>query len=205
MRRALCCTCAWLGMSIIAAGCGDSRLMTYTGGHSNVTEPMASSKWWGRSGQTLIKERVPGGFFSISAEEYKYLDQSYTRLSDRFEEEVSKRLNSGDSGPLISPSGGGVISIEVVHACAGSYEYALAYGLLQDSRDSVTANGPGGSIGFKKVTIPAKLNAGGVLVYALLSQGPTEIVVKTRRGQIISSERWRGRGGIRCHVRRYHR
>ena len=156
--------------------------------------------------QTLVRERVPGGYFSIIAKRSTYRGKTSSTLEDRFE--VPRRHNfeapnehglvtSGGSAGL--PMEAASLNIQVDHACAGSYSYALAYRILSDPKNSVIARGSGTPITFKKVRIPLSFQAEGVLVYGLLGPGQANVVMKAPDGHVVGSQRYPGQNAISCH------
>jgi hypothetical protein len=105
------------------------------------------------------------------------------------------RVVVGSTGPAISDATPGertVLYIGVLHQCAGTYPYALAFGLLRDPRDLVTDRADGRTVSLKKVVIPARLHPEGVLAYRLLLPGQNEIVVRTPDGHIVERRDWQG-------------
>jgi hypothetical protein len=66
--------------------------------------------------------------------------------------------------------------------------YAIVYGLLKAPRDTVLAQVAGKLLPLRKVTIPARLHAGGVLAYGAFSPLPSELLVRNPAGKIIASE-----------------
>jgi hypothetical protein len=65
------------------------------------------------------------------------------------------------------------------------HEYAILYGLLRDSRDSVLARSSTGLVPLRRVPMPASLHAHGVLAYAALPAAPSEVVVRTPAGRTV--------------------
>lgn len=110
----------------------------------------------------------------------------------------SRRLPNVD-GPVFSNASpgerrAGVIDVVGENGCAGpeanERPYALAYGLLRQRRDTVTANADGRVQSFKEAAIPARLDPEGVLVYALLQPGVNTIVVRSPRGHVMTRLHW---------------
>jgi hypothetical protein len=66
--------------------------------------------------------------------------------------------------------------------------YAIVYGLLKAPRDTVLARVSGKLVPLRKVAIPARLHAGGVLAYDAFSPLPSELLVRSPTGKIIASE-----------------
>jgi hypothetical protein len=148
--------------------------------------------------------------FTIRAERYSDLGTAYFELKA----EVSdQRLFSagGENGSLFgsepepetesgSPPGvlghaihlgglaeGGKFAPHTSDGCEPE-PYAIVYGLLKASRDTVLAQVSGKLLPLRKVAIPARLHAGGVLAYGAFSPLPSELLVRTPSGKIIASE-----------------
>jgi len=66
--------------------------------------------------------------------------------------------------------------------------YAIVYGLLKARGDTVLARVSGQLVPLREVLIPARLHAGGVLVYGAFSPLPTELLVRDARGTTIDRE-----------------
>jgi hypothetical protein len=63
--------------------------------------------------------------------------------------------------------------------------YAIVYGLLKAPRDTVLARVSGTLVPLRKVAIPARLHAGGVLVYGAFTPMPTELLVRNASGRTV--------------------
>jgi hypothetical protein len=68
------------------------------------------------------------------------------------------------------------------------HEYAVLYGLLKVPRDSAWARTSGGVWPLRRVATPSSLDAGGVLVYAVLPTLPSELHVRSPDGAEVLSE-----------------
>jgi hypothetical protein len=66
--------------------------------------------------------------------------------------------------------------------------YEIVYGLLKAPRDTVLARVSGKLVPLRKVAIPARLHAGGVLAYGVFSPLPTALLVRNARGRTIATE-----------------
>jgi hypothetical protein len=213
LRSALWFAVPCLMISAALAGCGGSAqgsTEAYVVGPNGVRTAEGTSaiavKYTANGRQTLVRERVPGGYFSIIAKRSEYRGKTSSTLEDRFE--VSRRrsfetlnehglVTSGGSAGL--PMEAASLNIQVDHACAGSYSYALAYGILGDPKNSVIARGSGTPVTFKKVRIPLSFQAEGVLVYGLLGPGQATVVMKAPDGHVLGSQRYPGQNAISCH------
>lgn len=157
----------------------------------------------------LVHESLPRGpSFTIRAERFRELGVSYFELKADVSE---RRLFSGggEIGGLFGtesesepgpPPGvlGGAIRLGGLgqggpfapHTSAGceSQPYAIVYGVLKAPRDTVLARVSGKLVQLRKLAIPARLRAGGVLAYGAFSPLPTELLVRSPAGKIIASE-----------------
>lgn len=97
----------------------------------------------------------------------------------------------GATGPWIGnpPSQTGMpLILQDSGSCGGGQSYALAYGLLHQRRDTVTASKGRRARVFKSAVIPARLHPDGALVYALLLPGRNDVKVRTPDGHVVSSQ-----------------
>jgi hypothetical protein len=85
----------------------------------------------------------------------------------------------------------GISGSEISSGCVGSFAYAVAYGMLRDPQDRVTAQAHGTITKFKKVLIPANFHPDGVLVYTVLRRGPIDIVAQMPSGRVVARETYR--------------
>lgn len=200
-------------ISAVLAGCGGaahpSPELDVIGpnGVRTVERAGASAVKYAANGlQTLVRERVPGGYFSIIAKRSEYRGKTSSTLEDRFEVPRRRSFEMLNEHGLVTSSSSAGMSLEadslnilVDHACAGAYSYALAYGILSDPKNSVIARGSGTPITFKKVRIPLSFQAEGVLVYGLLGPGQATVVMKAPDGHVLGSQRYPGQNAISCH------
>jgi hypothetical protein len=157
----------------------------------------------------LIHENVPGGpSFTIRAERFRDLGVSYFELKAEVgeqrlfstgaeigglfgtESESEPGPPRGLLGRAIPIGGFGKGALFAPHTSGGCepQPYAIVYGLLKAPRDTVLARVSGKLVPLRKVAIPARLHAGGVLVYGAFSPLPSELVVRSPAGKIIASE-----------------
>lgn len=95
------------------------------------------------------------------------------------------------TGPQINHPGWGergLLDVKGRQECVGPYPYSVVYGILRARQDTVTASGGGRTIRFRKTMIPARFHPHGVLVYAELTGGANEIVIRASSGRIVSRE-----------------
>lgn len=197
-----------LALSAAIAGCGAARSGkhgpgTYVGGGANAARISVTTRpiKYAPSGlKTLVRQRIPGGYFSIVAERYEYLGHTYSVLNDH-EEKSKERGGSAGGGPDIERGQDISLEMGVSRGCLGPHAYALAYGMLRDPKDLVTAQADGTMIRFKRVVIPANFHPDGVLVYAALGQGQNNVVERTPNGEVAYHEHWTGVEASACHGR----
>jgi hypothetical protein len=181
-----------VAVAIALAGCGTTRRTL------GISRPV---KFAPHGVRTLARRRLPEGtYFAIAALRYEFMGRSYAELGLRFESPSSKGLAASryGGGTLLEPGGRGVLEMGVRRSCNEGDETALAWGLLRSPEDTVTAKSKASTTRFAKVMIPRSFYPHGALVYALLGPGPTAVVVRTPRGQIVSDMSWAAAPGGMC-------
>jgi hypothetical protein len=68
------------------------------------------------------------------------------------------------------------------------HEYAILYGVLEVSRDTVLARTSHGLERFRRVHIPASLHIGRLLTYIVLPAMPSEVIVRSPSGKVVFRE-----------------
>lgn len=137
-----------------------------------------------------------GGYLSIIAEQYEYRGEIYSNLAYHSEPSrsngqlLSRRSGGRGGGPSLTTNESGVVEMDVSHGCVGRYAYTLAYGVLRNPVNVVTARTKGKTTEFRKVVIPAQFHSPGVLVYALLGPGHIQLTTRTPGGHILHKERY---------------
>lgn len=151
----------------------------------------------------------PGPTFTIRAERYRELGRAHFELTLGEESgeqplfritgnrRIEEKLEEGDE-QTVHVDVGGSINEEIEpgtkkfqsHASSGCKPrpYAIVYGLLKAPRDTVLVRMAGTLIPLRKVAIPARLHAGGVLAYGALSPLPTELQIRDAHGRTVYSE-----------------
>ncbi len=177
------------------SGAREGRASNVAGGVRAVPGRNKGSNIW-----VLVKKRIPGGYLSIEASRHTYGRQSVARLGVVIKRSDDQVIPSGYGMPL-GPGFGGVLELVVYHACVLRHSYTVVYGLLRAPRDIVVAVEAGESLTLKKVELPGGLHHYGVLVYAMIGRGPTNIVTRTSSGQIVRSATYarRASGVAVCH------
>lgn len=183
-----------LMLCVCVAGCGGSHVGARTGPPIGIETSVHAypTTYLRNDVQTLVRERVPGGHLSIIAEGYKYRGKVYFNLAHQ-SEPLYRRVKpwgGRGGGPSLEMAASGIAQIDVSYGCVGRYSYALAYGLLYNPGNIVTARTRGETIKFSKVTIPARFHSRGVLVYALLGHGPVQVLTRTPEGRILREEQY---------------
>jgi len=149
-------------------------------------------KYAGNGVRIMVRERLPGGrYVVIAALQYEFMSRHYSRLGLRFESPTRRRLVRAPGWGSVSslePGEHAPAKIDVHQSCEDFHERVLADGVLRNPMGTVTAQGHGTAIVLKKVAIPANLRMDGVLVYALLGRGPTDIVARSPSGRVVSNE-----------------
>ncbi|MGD0455545.1 MAG: hypothetical protein ABSB69_18320 [Solirubrobacteraceae bacterium] len=157
----------------------------------------------------LIHESLPQGpSFTIRAERFRKLGATHFELKAEVSEQ--RLFSAGDEigslfgtesesepGPPPGVPGhairlgglgeGGTFAPHTSDGCEPQ-PYAIVYGLLKAPRDTVLARVSGKLVPLRKVAIPARLHADGVLAYGAFSPLPSELLVRSPAGKIIASE-----------------
>jgi hypothetical protein len=147
--------------------------------------------------------------FTIRAERFRELGASYFQLRAEVSEQrlfgaggASGSLFGSESEPEPGLAGqvirlgglgeGGPFTPHTSDGCVPPHPYAIVYGVLKAPRDTVLARVSGKLVPLRKVVIPSRLHAGGVLAYGAFSPLLSELLVRSPTGKTIGSEK---RGG----------
>lgn len=148
----------------------------------------------------LIHGQTPQGpAFSIVGERYRLFGRIHTQLklktgeglmnSDEGEEEEGPNEGPGVfPGSFTMPFNHPKPLDSKVSAGCHPHEYSIFYGLLKNPRDTVLAKLAGKLVPLSRVSIPASLHAGGVLVYLASEGRPETVVVRAPSGAVVTSE-----------------
>jgi hypothetical protein len=118
----------------------------------------------------LASGRLSGGdTFDIAAERYRWRGRVYFAIN------IATRAGAG--GSFTPAQTRGVVVWEDMWVCSHP-RAVLLYGLLRASAASVRVRDGNATIVLRQVLIPPVLHAGGVLVYAVLSRPPREVIVQ---------------------------
>ncbi len=131
--------------------------------------------------RTLVHGQVPHGpAFSIVGETYRFLGHIHFAIKVDI-------VDGGGGGE--SPSGRKpkLFSWALWQECK-PHPYTILYGLLKRPTDTVLARIGGSLHALPRVTIPAHLHAGGVLVYLPSATAPRELQVRDPAGKTILTE-----------------
>lgn len=180
-----------LTVAVLAGGCGVS-------GPRKGIESVKSDAPVARMGRVLARGTLPGGgrFIVVLTSSVERRIAYYAEEPARYGASHNRqhglvRGGAGDgvrlSAPLHAP-----LEINVYQSCVGPYPYALAFGMLHNAHNSVTAYANDKSVKFAKAELPSSLRSRGTLVYALLGPGQNRIITRTIAGEIVSSEVRRG-------------
>jgi len=127
--------------------------------------------------------------FTIRGEHYRKLGTEHFEL--KFEAANEERLfgggggGGGFGGSVAVPNGARALEPMASDGCEPQ-PYAIIYGLLRTPRDTVLARVSGNLVPLRKVTIPTREDAGGVLVYGAFSPLPTELVIRNENGKTVN-------------------
>jgi hypothetical protein len=150
----------------------------------------------------LVHEAVPPGpAFTIRAERYRKLGTAHFELKlevsneepfggDQFEtgEEAGRVQEVVGPGreaiPRFEPR---AFALQTSGTCKPQ-PYEIVYGILKAPRDTVLARVSGRLVPLRKVAIPMRLHAGGVLAYGVFAPLPTELLIRNASGRTIATE-----------------
>jgi hypothetical protein len=150
----------------------------------------------------LAHGSLPAGpSFTIGAERYRELGQVHFKLKFTASNEESPE-GSGGGGSLESSGAAEAEGVSIAfpghplqapqpfqrESASGCLPqpYAIVYGILHAPGDTVLARVSGELVPLKKVTIPARLHAGGVLAYGAFSPIPTELITRDGSGKTVA-------------------
>jgi hypothetical protein len=133
--------------------------------------------------RTIVKDRAPGGaVFSIIGERYSFLGGIHFGLKVEIK-------NGGGGGESASGQKPNVLSTALWTGCE-PHPYAIVYGLLKATHDTVRARVSGVLHPLRHVVLPASLHTKGVLVYIAAAAIPSELIVRSSDGQTIITEKF---------------
>ncbi len=132
--------------------------------------------------QRIVTVSPAGGpAFSVFGQRYRFGAGNYVEEQLRFAEPWRVDLQSaggwgGESASLTDEQG-----IEVRQGCQ-VHPFAVIYGPLDNSRDSLLARTPSGTVRLPEVAIPRSLHMTGAFFYGTTTSMPTGFVVRGRSG-----------------------
>jgi hypothetical protein len=180
-----------LAVSAIVAGCGSS----HRGG------PL--SRLVGAKAEVLASQRVAGGFDTIVGEDQERGGKVYLSVAT-ISERVGKRGVRGQRpGMVVTGEGGGLLVglddhrsfvLATAGECKGDNGEWLAYGIVNDLQDVVSAHDGHVSTVFKRAAIPANLHAAGILVYAIVPAESFYVVANSSNDRVLATESSRAAG-----------
>lgn len=149
--------------------------------------------------RTLVHETAPNGpTFSIVSERYRFLGKVYFEVKLHVKE---MPIEEGEfAGGFIESTGSTVLGRIVlgtrrpvvepqVETGCRPQPYTIVYGLLRARGDTVLVGTPPATLApLRKVTIPAYLHPGDVLVYAVLPGAPARLLVRAPGGRTVQDE-----------------
>jgi hypothetical protein len=151
----------------------------------------------------LASQQVPGGFDTILGEDKKRHGEVYLSVAT-ISERVGKRGIKGHRpGMVVTGEGRGLsaglgehrpLVLATEGECDGDNGEWLAYGIVNDPRDVVSAHDRDVSIVFKRAAIPANLHATGILVYAMVPFESSYVVARSFNDRVLATEPSRAAG-----------
>jgi hypothetical protein len=134
------------------------------------------------SAHVLASDRAPGGrSFTISSERTRTLGRTYFGLRVAFEGAGSNVIGSGPLR-LALP-----LEWDVRRVCK-PHPYGIIYGVLTMPGDEAFVRTGIGLERMRRVVIAASVRPHSTLVYSLVRQTPTELIVRTRNGKPVVDE-----------------
>lgn len=170
-----------LGAAPLAlAACGAA----VSGHHEHASAPQYHITYIGQA-QRIVSVNPPSGpAFSIFGQRYRFGGQNYVELQRRFAEPWRVDVQSaggwgGQSSSLTDDQG-----IEVIQGCQ-VHPFAVIYGPLDNSGDSLFVRTPDGTVRLPQVAIPQSLHMPGVFFYGATTSMPSGFVVRARGGTVV--------------------
>jgi hypothetical protein len=135
--------------------------------------------------QRIVSVKPLGGpAFSIFGQRYRFDGQNYVELQRRFAEpwRVAVENTGGWGGPSSSLTDDQ--GIEVVQGCQ-VHPFAVIYGPLDNSGDSLFVQTPHGTVRLPEAAIPQSLRMDGRFFYGATPSMPSGLSVRTPSGRIV--------------------
>ncbi len=142
--------------------------------------------------RTIARGSLPQGLsFSITGERSSFEGQSHfdVRAEVLPSGEAEGLVISGSGEGFSSPAGGRAdpFARQLQTGCL-PHEYAILYGVLKASRDTVLARTAAGLQALRRVPIPRSLHVHGVLAYIALASVPSELIARSPHGKTVFVE-----------------
>jgi hypothetical protein len=129
----------------------------------------------------LARGQVPGGpKFAIKGEAYAYNGPVYFSLSIELE-------NGSGGGQGLSGSYPRLFTRAFWTKCS-PVQYEIVCGVLKQPADRMVARVGADTVALSTASIPARLHAGGVLVYGIFTTPPEVLVLENPEGKTIAAE-----------------
>jgi hypothetical protein len=133
---------------------------------------------------TLPRRRT----FTITGERYRFQGRVYFTLAVSINRPGAPP--GGGGGASFNPSQlRGVLAFTFMTVC-GHHPYAVVFGLLRSTSDTVVARRGRGTTVLHHVSLPGVLHARGVLVYAPLAGPPSELNVRQPDGKRVLDQKF---------------
>ncbi|MFZ2050615.1 MAG: hypothetical protein WAU69_06755 [Solirubrobacteraceae bacterium] len=181
MARFIIAGALGLGAAPLAlAACGAAG----SGHHEHASTPQYHITYIGQA-QRIVSVNPPGGpAFSIFGQRYRFGGQNDVELQRRFAEPWRVDVQStggwgGQSSSLTDDQG-----IEVIQGCQ-VHPFAVIYGPLDNSGDSLFVRTPDGTVRLPRVAIPQSLHMPGAFFYGVATSVPSGFVVRARGGTVV--------------------
>lgn len=175
-------------MGALGLGAGSLALSacatTGSGHHKHASTSRYHITYIGQA-QRIVSENPPGGSeFSIFGQRYSFGGQNDVELQRRFAEpwRVDVQSTGGWGGQFSSLTDDQ--GIEVVQGCQ-VHPFAVIYGPLDNSGDSLFVRTPHGIVRLSEVPIPRSLHMAGAFFYGVTTSMPSGLFVRTRSGKAV--------------------
>lgn len=168
------------GMPLALGACGAAG----SDHHDHVSTPQYRITYIGRA-RRIVSVHPPGGpAFSIFGQRYRFGGQNDVELQRRFAEpwRVDVQSAGGWSGESSSLTDGQ--GIDVIQGCR-AHPFAVIYGPLDNSGDSLFVRTPDGTVRLPEVAIPQSLHMAGVFFYGTTTSVPSGFIVRARGGRVV--------------------
>jgi hypothetical protein len=168
------------GMPLLLGACGAAG----SDHNEHVSTPQYRITYIGQA-QRIVSVHPPDGpAFSIFGQRYRFGGQNDVELQHRFAEPWRVDVKSTSGWGSVSSSLTDDQGIEVIQGCQ-VHPFAVIYGPLENSGDSLFVRTPDGTVRLHELAIPPALHMAGVFFYGATTSVPNGFIVRTRGGRVV--------------------